>query len=160
MNSISSLPRLFILPPSSFVLHPFIPMDRSEFKAIVEREIEPLMERLGVLHWEITVSYDLRGEYDGAQAEAQCMRLVEYNKAWIEFDPDQFEDEEQVKRALRHELFHVVISPFDLFTAAVKTALGSEEAVCSVMERVQNHVTEKTVINLERMYQGVSQKDE
>lgn len=45
-------------------------MDRSEVRAIVEREIGPLMTRLGISHWEVVVSYELDAEYDGAQAEA------------------------------------------------------------------------------------------
>jgi hypothetical protein len=32
-------------------------MDRSEVKAIVEAEIDPLMDRLGIPHWRITVCF-------------------------------------------------------------------------------------------------------
>lgn len=125
-------------------------MDRSKVKAIVEREIGPLMGRLGIPHWKVTVSYGLRGESDDATINAQCTRLVDYNRALIEFDPDALDDEAEVLRVLRHELFHILLSPFDVYTGAVRRLdLGSAEAV---LDQVQTHATEQAVINLERMY--------
>ena len=49
-----------------------------------------------------------------------------------------------------------MISPFDLYTASVKAAWGARTPSSSVVERVKNHSTEKAVINLERMFLGLT----
>src|SRR3954447_2607620 len=95
-------------------------MDRSEAKAIVEREIEALLRQLGLEHWKIAVSYDPeRTDSDGHVKHGECTRLLDYESAHISLNPESFDDQDDVLRTLRHELFHVVLSPFDLFSSSV-----------------------------------------
>src|SRR5260370_42055938 len=95
-------------------------MDRSEVKAIVDAEIGLLMRRLGISHWKVTVSYDPeRCDGDGVLKRGECTRLVDYNSAHIRLNPESFDDGVCVLRTLRHELYHIVLSPFDLYSSAV-----------------------------------------
>jgi hypothetical protein len=126
-------------------------VDRSRVKEIVDREIEPLMARLGLDRWSVEVKYGPIGD----DQSGRCSRLYDYERATIEFDPEKIEDEADVLKTLRHELFHVVHSPFDLYSCAVDNA-GLGKTMDDVLDRVWRHACEKTVINLERLYQGLT----
>jgi hypothetical protein len=128
-------------------------MDRSEVKAMVEGELEPLMQRLGIRHWKVRVSYDPESvDGEGHLKHGECTRLVDYNSAHISLNPESFDDEESVMRTLRHELFHIVLSPFDLYSSSVDRAIEVPNAVREILDRVWNHACERAVINLERMF--------
>jgi hypothetical protein len=134
-------------------------MDRSAVKAIVEREIGPLMARLGIPHWHLVVSYDLREDDGTCRINGRCTRVIDYNRAHIELAPGEFDDEAHVLKTLRHELFHVVASPFDLYMQAADqlTKEGSPEE--AILRRVFDHAVEKATINLERMYRGLTSSE-
>lgn len=132
-------------------------MDKDEVKAIVAREIGPLLGRLGISHWNIRVSYHAGGEdEDGTVTRGECTRLVNYDDAHLVFYPEQLADEADVLKTLRHELFHVVLAPFDLYTTAVDK-LGLDDALQRVVDMVWYHAVEKAVINLERLYRGLTE---
>lgn len=133
-------------------------MDRSEVKAIVDREIEPMMERLGIPHWRIVVNYDLRPREDNDYSPGigDCTRRIDYTQASIGLDPDGLDDEDHVLEVLRHELFHVLLSPFDLFERAAANATRSDDTATAILARIWTFVTEQGVINLERMYEGLT----
>jgi hypothetical protein len=133
-------------------------MDRSAVKAIVDREIEPMMERLGVPHWQIVVSYDLRDDNGICRTKGRCTRAIDYNKARIEFDPEECEDEADVLKTLRHELFHIVASPFDLYMQAADQCTKEDSPEEAILDRVFDHAVEKVMINLERMFIGLTDK--
>lgn len=123
-------------------------MDVSEARKIVEQHISQYMQMFGVNHWKLTVSYDLRESGDGTRrTAARVEMLVDYNSAAISIDPDCCDTEEDVLRHLRHELFHVVLSPYQLYRDVTANGKASEAA-----SRVWVHCDEKAVINLERMY--------
>jgi hypothetical protein len=128
-------------------------MDRSAVGAIVERELKPLQEKLGLCHWDIEVEC---GPIQGG-GNGQCSRSADYDRATIELDPEQLDDEAHVLKVLRHELFHIVHSPFDLYSCAVDNA-GLGKTMDDVLDRIWRHACEKTVINLERMYNGFTDK--
>lgn len=134
-------------------------MDRAAAKAVVDREIEGLMGRLGVPHWRVKVAYGRISGDEAGVVHGQCTRLYDYNTATIELDPEALEDEAHALRVLRHELFHVVLSPFDLFGVAVDEA-GLGKPLRDVLDRVWRHSCEKACINLERMYQGLTAREE
>lgn len=131
-------------------------MDRSEVKAIVDREVGPLMRKLGLPHWKIRVVYDLRRGDDESATRGECRYLVDYNRATIALDPDCFDEESEVVEILRHELFHLVLSPFQVVLDAMRPVLEKEPTLMAVMESVRVHATEKAVINLERMWYGMT----
>jgi hypothetical protein len=135
-------------------------MDRSAVEATVAREIGPLCARLGIEGWKIAVSYDPESvDGDGHLKHGECTRLVDYNSAHISLNPESFEDEDAVLRTLRHELFHVVLSPFDLYSSAVDRAIDTPASVREILDRVWNHACERAVINLERMFSAMDQDE-
>jgi hypothetical protein len=132
-------------------------MDRSEVRAIVGREIGPLMQRLGIDHWDVTVSYASSAEdSDGWIEHGRCTRMIDYNKATITLNPESFNDEMAVLKTLRHELFHVVLAPFDLYSSAVDQVIDGDHAAHGLVDRVWTHACEGAVIALERMYRGLT----
>jgi hypothetical protein len=131
-------------------------MDRSAVKKVVDDNIEPLMLMLGVPHWSIVVSYDLRDDNGISRIKGRCTRAIDYNKARIEFDPDECEDEADVLKTLRHELFHIVASPFDLYMQAADQCTKEDSPEEAILDRVFDHAVEKVMINLERMFIGLT----
>jgi hypothetical protein len=128
-------------------------MDKSQVRAVVERELKPLIDRLGLGHWDIKVEYGpIGGDRSG-----QCSRASDYEQATISFDPEKIEDEADVLKTLRHELFHIIHSPFDLYSCAVDNA-GLGKPMDDVLDRIWRHACEKTVINIERMYNCLTDK--
>jgi hypothetical protein len=127
-------------------------MDRSAVEAIVRREIEPLKRQLGISHWKVSAHYDLRA--DDCCTRAQCTTLVDYERVRIDFDPDGMDDEAEVIETLLHELLHVVLSPFDIVVNALRDVL--DERTRTILQSIHTHAVEKAVINLERMYLGLT----
>lgn len=126
-------------------------MDRAAVETVVDREIDDLIRRLGVAHWRIEVRYDLRDD----ETQGECTRLVNYDRAVIRLNPELLDDEADVLRVLRHELFHIILSPIDLFTIAADTVIP--ESAAEVVSAVKHHAIERTVINIERLYRGLIQ---
>jgi hypothetical protein len=134
-------------------------LDRSAVKAVVDRDIGGLLRDLGIGHWHIRIAYTpAQTSADGIDSKGECTRLVDYNSAAITLNPEAFDDEAEVVKTLRHELFHVVLSPFDVAWNAVKKALDEESVLFGVVQSVWTHATEKAAINLERMHHGLSGK--
>jgi hypothetical protein len=131
-------------------------VDRGQVKAIVDREIEPLMARLGVPHWHVTVSYDLRADDGTCRTNGRCTRVIDYNQAHIELAPGELDDEAHVLKMLRHELFHIVASPFDLYMQAADQYTKADSPEEAVLRRVFDHAVEQAMINLERMFTGLT----
>jgi hypothetical protein len=131
-------------------------MDRSEAKAIVDREIESLQERLGIPHWSIVIDYDLRKSSEGYVTRGICEWRVDYNKASISLDPDCLDDEAELLSVLRHELFHVLLSPFTVFLNTIKPLLRDDGQKADMAENVWTYASEQAVINLERMFRGLT----
>jgi hypothetical protein len=133
-------------------------MDQSRLEAFVEKHVRGLMQRLGLPHWTIVFYYDLREDNGLAHKKAECSRQVNYNRAKIDLDPSEFDedDPEENLRVLRHELFHVVLSPFDLFYNAAEEMWKDDPVKRGMIETVWHHAQEQAVINLERMHSGLT----
>lgn len=132
-------------------------MDRSEVKAIVDRELTPLCRRLGIDHWTIKYRVEARpADGDaGTLAKGECTRLVDYDDAFVTLNAEAFDDEAQVMKTLRHELFHIVLAPFDIFWQAVEQAVDAER--WKILDCIWKHAVEQAVICLERMHYGLTQ---
>jgi hypothetical protein len=129
-------------------------MDASAVRAVVAKYAQPLMEKLGIPHWSIVFHYDLR-EANGAFAKrGECIRQVRYDRATIRLDCEEFSDEQEVLKVLRHELIHVVLAPFDLFWHAAGACWADDPVKAAMMDAVWDHVVEQAVINIERVCEG------
>jgi hypothetical protein len=132
-------------------------MDRSAVQAIVEREAPPLCERLGIDGWNLRFQYEPNGvDSEGYLQHGECTRMVDYHSAHIRLNPESFDDEAALMRTLRHELFHVVLAPFDLYSSAVEQVVGEDHLSHAVLDRVWTHACEGAVIALERMFGGLT----
>ena len=135
-------------------------MDRSAVESLVVRHLSRLSARCGLHQWEITCGY--AGEPaadDGTLNRGECTRLIDYHSAHITLNPDAFTDESGVLATLRHELFHIVLAPFDLYTSAVE-GLELPTAAAELLERVRDHALERAVAGVERMWAGLSERIE
>jgi hypothetical protein len=136
-------------------------VDRSAVVRIVGRTIEPLMERLGIPHWHIEVIYgpltdDGERPSPGTRYVAECNASIPYDQASIRIDPEQIDDEEHLLEVLRHELFHVLVSPFNLHRNIQVATIESGSPADEQEGGLWKYCEEQAVINLERMYLGLT----
>jgi hypothetical protein len=124
-------------------------MDRSAVKAIVESHLDSLAEVFGVERWCIQVNYEA---CDNPNHGASCGRAVDYDKAFITIDPDKHKDEGEVVDSLRHEIEHILLSPFDLYRDAMTQHIDDETKEHRQEQRLFTYAVEQTVINIERLW--------
>lgn len=136
-------------------------MDKSALRKLVNDHCGPLMQDFGLPHWTVTTFYDLRDWHDGLVTKATCTPRYDYCQATINFDPETFEDgdEKAVLKTLRHELFHIVLSPFNLLRRAAVDFCQNDPVKLGLLDTVWDHVIETGVIHLERMYHGLTHKE-
>jgi hypothetical protein len=125
-------------------------MDRSEVEAFVRRKLPELQRVFGLDRWTILLQFgprDLRGPAD-------CDRDARYDLATIGFDPEKIDDPQELETFIRHELFHIVHSPFDLFWSLATASL--DDADMERARRAWSFASEQQVLVLERLYQGLA----
>jgi hypothetical protein len=127
-------------------------MDRSQVKKVVDDNINELMDKFGIPHWNLVIDYDLRDDH----ATGECTWRVDYNSATISLDVDAFKDEAHVLKVLRHELFHILLAPYSVVQNALGPLLEQDPIRKAMIESVWVHSMEQAIINLERMYQGLT----
>lgn len=130
-------------------------MDKSAVAQVVAEHLPRLSAQLGLHQWEITIGYASEAADDeGSLKRGECSRLVDYQSAHISLNPDAFADADGVLATLRHELFHIVLAPFDLYTSAVEV-LELPDVAAELLERVRDHALERAVAGMERMWEGI-----
>jgi hypothetical protein len=128
-------------------------MDRSAAKAIVDAHLDELQALLGIQHWRVRVSYDpLESERPGWDTLGNCFANPDYDSSLINLNADALDNEEQVLSVLRHELFHVVLSPYNVVENLLAPVLEGDATKRGMFASIWTHAMEQTVINLERMF--------
>ncbi len=128
-------------------------MDQSEVKRIVEANLATYLKAFGIAHWKIKVVYD--HELDSC---GECSLQPEYDQARITLNYADLEDEKMVLFCLRHELLHVVNAPQKVFcdqVAAYFNESRENDAAANMLMKMYAYTNERTVKNLERMYEGL-----
>ena len=120
-------------------------MDQSEVRAIVNEHLKPIRDALQLNDWNI----DTECSPLELGTPARVHMTARYRHATIQFDPAQIGDREHVLRCLRHELLHLVLAPFDLYTYAVSEMLS--EQFSRVDKQLFTDAVELVVGNLERV---------
>lgn len=128
-------------------------MDESAVRAVVETNLLTYMRAFGIPHWSVSVLYGRCSDESWA-AECDCT-ASDYERATITLDPDRHDSEETVRASLRHELMHVVASPFDLYRDVMTQQLKAGSDMDRAESRLWRHCVEKAVKHLERMYFGL-----
>jgi hypothetical protein len=127
-------------------------MKRSEAKRIVGENIEWLRWSMNLQDWKIKVFYRELGDGDDKARTVtlgQCSANVYYRWADIFINHKAHDSEEQLLDTLRHELFHVLHSEFDVYIDQV-SELVSDETKPTL--RISHKLAiERLVGNLERM---------
>jgi hypothetical protein len=131
-------------------------MDRSGVRRIVERNIEDLLHKLGIGHWKIVVEYELPDDPRGRRAACDCLPLTPYNQARIRIDPNEIDDADDLLMKLRHELFHILLSPYRVYRHVQAATIPAGSPADEQEDRLWEYCDEQAVINLERMYQGLT----
>ncbi len=135
-------------------------MDQPECKTIVDNEAERLALRLGIPHWDLLIEcVPLPDDEQGWTRRGNVEIKPEYNKAHIRLNPEAFSIPPDVLKTLRHEMLHVVLSPFDQFLAIIRPVLERNKTVEKMALAAWTQSAEKAVINLERMYRGLVNED-
>ena len=130
-------------------------MDQSAVERVVAEHLAQLSAKCGLHQWDIAVSYESRSpDGDGGWTRGECTRLVDYHSAHISLNPAAFADDAGVLLTLRHELFHIVLAPFDLYVSAVE-GIELPEVAADLLEGIADHATERTVAGLERLWAGL-----
>jgi hypothetical protein len=123
-------------------------MTVADAKALVESWLPDLIDALALGHWKITVAYDKPPE---ANWQAACSRHVSYNVAEIELDAESYLDPAKLFFDLRHELLHVVVSPFDVYTHYVAGFSVNNPTIAAQDEFLRRYATEQAILNLEKI---------
>jgi hypothetical protein len=131
-------------------------VDRSAVEQVLIEHLPALSHCLGLGQWQISLGYDSTLSNGGESVtRGECSRLLDYQSAHITLNPDAFANDDAVLATLRHELYHIVLAPFDLYTSAVERIDLSDDAT-ELLDRIRDHAIEQTVIALERMYRGLT----
>lgn len=132
-------------------------MDRSAVAQVVAEHLPRLSQQIGLHQWDISVGYSAEQPDDsGSLKRGECTRLIDYHSAHISLNPDAFSDADGVLVTLRHELFHIVLAPFDLYTTAVE-GIELPDVAAELLERLRDHAIERAVAGVERMWAGLSE---
>lgn len=132
-------------------------MDRGEVKRVVDEHIGPLLQRLGIAHWRVDVRYEPRGTDEHGWVRPACVSVDEdYDQAFVTLNPEAFDTEEEAVRMLRHELFHVVLAPYDVFYGAVLPAFADNPVAARMLDSAWTRAIEQAAICLERMHRGLT----
>ncbi len=128
-------------------------MDKSQVKRIVRENIQWMRYALQLNDWTIDIQYGpIEDRRDDAffKSHARCTVKARYRKANIEIDPEPMEDEDEVLRALRHELMHILHAEFQTFTEQANAILSDGQR--DILDAAWNHGAEMLIGNLERMF--------
>lgn len=72
-----------------------------------------------------------------------------YNVAYMDFDPSRHEDEEQVAKTIRHEMFHIMHGHFYLLRDQIKFFVEKNEY--DALEDTFDYCAEQFVLQMERL---------
>lgn len=127
-------------------------MDKSAVEAIVQAHLPGYIEAMGLQGLRIEVSY---GRIE--DAGATVLTEINYEKATIQIDPAHADhaDEAGVLNSLRHELFHIIVAPFDAWEWQIDADYKRDTPEHRRARDIFIHACERTVLNLERLWRGV-----
>lgn len=124
-------------------------LELSQVRSVVEANIKRLSYQCQVNDWWLYTKYVQDSEVDWmAQVD---LGLADYRKATITFNVLNLDTEEAVVRALRHELLHILLAPFEIYDDVMHQYVYDEDKAVKVRSRMRTHALELIVGNLERM---------
>ncbi len=126
-------------------------MEEEKAKIWVEENIETLKKCLALERYRLNIEYvRLEPTDNGAVKAMRVKPLPQYERALIEIDCSAIVDEADLEEHLRHELFHLFHSPFELVYQVLYEMLEPEDL--KIVNVLWGQAEELTVRNLERGY--------
>ncbi len=123
-------------------------MDESAVRKYVAAHLGHMLEDAGISGWTVTVEYG----HIGPHTQGNCSAMAEYNQAQIRLDPEMFGDETTLAAVLRHELFHIVLAPMDVYRGLVTGHLEMDTPEATSEDLAWTYFVEQSVLGLERMW--------
>lgn len=124
-------------------------MEKSEAKAWVDENLKRLMREYGIPHWRVNIEFIAR---DNETKSGDIETLAEYERADIRINYPTFIDAADLEATVRHELSHIIHSPFDILRDALEQTLTN--TAFDTLLQVFKSCCEMTVRNIERMHTG------
>ncbi len=131
-------------------------MTEKECRKLVKEHMLHMMRALGVSGWTIDVWYDeIEERADTPKRFASQMELSvnwRYEKAVITINPEVLRDKKDLLQGLRHELIHVVLSPFNAYDTHIRKHVGEQPSeTWSAINDAWHGYLESAVLNVERI---------
>lgn len=121
-------------------------MKRVQAERLVRKYTKGLTRDLFLKEWEIDIGVaKLDDDAKGASGV-----MPEYKSSSITIDHTRADDEDDLYRTVRHELVHVMISPFEKYRNQIRFAVSSA-GVWRVLEECYRTCMEETVVNIEKV---------
>jgi hypothetical protein len=129
-------------------------MNESDVKHWVDNNIDRLMSMFGIPHWRIAVAYRPGSFEDEFVELMRVSTRPEYERSMITINFYQIQDFEELESTLKHELMHILHSPFYSVHDLIENGLGDDHPLLAVIDEAFRQAGEMTVRNLERMHFG------
>ena len=125
-------------------------MTKDELTSVTNEHLLAFQEALGLTHW--TVLIDVADKAHEREFAATCHREINYDNAVLTFYGPTWESPEltQPLRTLRHELIHLMLSPFSLLDECLRAQIRGGKHAGAAAVRLSEYCEEQAVINVER----------
>lgn len=124
-------------------------LDVSQIKEITNKAIKEYIDVFGLQGWRLELVYAIPKDENPSLVYAQTTLSHERQRATIVINPTAFETEEELHETIRHELYHLVVSPFEILFHALPNE-----------HRVLLEIVEEAIVRgIERMYGGLMDKE-
>lgn len=130
-------------------------MKRKKLRKIIDANLGPMREALGLWDWKITTYYGVVPS--GSQsASAEVYADPQYNRAAIHFNPDKIDKKSDALFSLQHELLHIVLAEMKSYVAAVERVTEDiGKPACEALDESRAYSEERLVLALERIFIGL-----
>lgn len=129
-------------------------MKTSEARELVENNMPDLMRAMGISAWRVDVSYgDLNSEErDGFNRQMTSNMQPRYEHAVLKIDPGSMDTATYFLHCLRHELIHIMLSPFWSYDDDVRQMMPPLDSMnIRALDQFYHDRYEALVLRVERM---------
>jgi len=118
-------------------------MDKSKCESLIKKHLVKMMRELDI-NWSIRWKCSALSDCD-----AQINKESNYFDALITVDHEQIEDEDYLKKTLRHELLHTFTCEIDLLADQIQSVVSEKEY--EILKKTIEHCDEMIVLRIERL---------
>lgn len=127
-------------------------MDKSAVQKWVDKNAERIKQEFGLDNWRLVINIEnLDPAKDGSISAMRVKWKPEYERATIWINFNEIPNEEELAYHFRHELMHIMHSPFELVWRSLWEIFTEDEA--KIFGELWTQAEELTVRNLERWHE-------